>query len=157
MDIPNDLIYKDVELVHEFDTKTYLEGREVIRFSFVFNLSHSKAKNKYEWDRKYELRMVAGVHVYCEGEFWARNAEVTVKLSNDINCDEESKKVYVGTLKETFNGQIPKKVCIITNLDQEPVAMGNIETNQFMYIQGNPSLVTKEDVIKGILSYIRFE
>ena len=157
MDIPNDLIYKDVELVHEFDKKTYLQAnQEVIRFSFVFNLSHSKPESEYKWDRGYELRTVSGVHVYCEG-FLARDAEVTVKLSNNINCDEEFKKVYVGTLKKTFNGQIPEKVCVITNLDQEPVAMGNIETNQFMYIQGKPRLVSKEEVIKGILSYIRFE
>lgn len=156
MDIPNDLIYKEVELVHEFDKETYEEGREVIRFSFVFSLSHSKPKTKWEWDEKYERRTVAGVHVYCEGTYWARDAEVTVKLSTNINCNKESKKVYVETLKEAFNGQIPKKVCIITNLDQEPVAMGNIETNQFMYIQGEPRLVSKEDVIKGILSYIHF-
>lgn len=157
MDIPNDLIYKDVELVHEFDKKTYLgTNREVIRFSFVFNLSHSEPENEYKWDRGYELKTVSGVHVYCEG-FLARDAEVTVKLNNDINCNEESKKVYVGTLMKAFNGEIPKKVCVITNLDQEPVAMGNIETNQFMYICGQPKLVSKEDVIKGILSHIRFE
>ena len=157
MDIPKDLIYKDVELVHEFDKKTYQDnGCEVIRFSFVFNLSHSKPENKYEWSRGYELRTISGVHVYCEG-FLARDAEVTVKLNNYINRDEKSKKVYVETLKEAFHGQIPKKVCVITNLDQEPVAMGNIETNQFMHICGQPQLVSKEDVIKGILSHIRFE
>lgn len=156
MDIPNDLIYKDVELVHEFDKKTYEEGHEVIRFSFVFNLSHSAPKKKYEWDHKDELRTISGVHVYCEG-FLAREAEVTVKLKNDINCDEESKKVYIETLKEAFHGQIPKKVCVITNLDQEPVAMGNIETNQFMHISGQPKLVSKEAVIEAILSYISFE
>lgn len=157
MKLPDDLIYKDEELVHEFDKKTYLKPNwEVIRFSFVFDLSHSKPEREYEWNRGYELRTVSGVHVYCEG-FLARHAEVTVKLSNDINCDEESKKVYVGTLKKAFNGQIPEKVCVITNLDQEPVAMGNIETNQFMYIQGKPRLVSKEDVIKCILSYIHVE
>lgn len=156
MDIPNDLIYKDVELVHEFDKKTYEEGREVIRFSFVFNLSHSEPENEYKGDRGYELKTVSGVHVYCEG-FLARHAEVTVKLINNIICDEESKKVYVETLKEAFHGQIPKKVCVITNLDQEPVAMGNIETNQFMHISGQPKLVSKEEVIKAILSYICFE
>ena len=157
MNIPNDLIYKDVELVHEFDKKTYQDdGCEVIRFSFVFNLSHSKPENKYEWNRGYELRTVSCVHVYCEG-FLSRNAEITVKLSNDVCCDAKTKKVYVGTLMKAFNGEIPKKVCVITNLDQEPVAMGNFETNQFMHICGQPQLVSKEDVIKGILSYIRFE
>ncbi len=157
MNIPNDLIYKDVKLVHEFNKKTYLRSnQEVIRFSFVFNLSHSVPKSKYKWDDKCELRTVSGVHVYCEG-FLARYAEVTVKLSYNINCSKESKKVYVETLKEAFNGQIPENVCIITNLSQEPVAMGNIETNQFMYIEGNPELVSKEYVIKKILSYIRIE
>lgn len=158
MDIPNDLIYKDVELVHEFHKKTYLRAnQEVIRFSFVFNLSHSVPEKMYGWDEnKYELRTVSGVHVYCEG-FLARHAEVTVKLNYDINCSKESKKVYVGTLNEAFNGQIPKRVCIITNLNQEPVAMGNFETNQFMYIEGQPRLVSKEYVIKNILSYIRVE
>ena len=157
MNIPNDLIYKDVQFVHEFDKKTYLSAnQEVIRFSFVFNLSHSVYENRYEWDHKYELRTVSGVHVYCE-DFLAMDAEVTVKLSRNINCDEESKEVYVGTLKEAFNGQIPEKVCIITNLDQEPIAMGNIETNNFMYIEGRPRLVSKEEIIQEILSYIRVD
>lgn len=157
MNIPNDLIYKDVELVHEFDKKTYLQdNQEVIRFSFVFNLSHSKPEREFKWDSRYDLRTVSGVHVYCE-RYLARHAEVTVKLSKDISCDEEFKKVYVGTLKKAFNGQIPQKVSVITNLDQEPVAMGNIETNQFMYIEGQPRLVSKENVIKGVLSDIRLE
>ena len=157
MNIPDDLIYKDVELVHEFNNETYLSAnQEVIRFSLVFNLSHSVYESQYEWDYKYELRTVSGVHVYCEG-FLAKDAEVTVKLSRDINCDKESKKVYVGTLKKAFNGQIPEKVCIITNLDQEPIAMGNIETNQFMYIEGRPRLVSKEEIIKKLLSYIHVD
>ena len=157
MEIPNDLIYKDVELVHEFDKKTYIRAnQEVIRFSFLFNLSHSVPEREYLFDDNYELRTVSGVHVYCEG-FLASHAEVTVKLSKNINCSGESKKVYVRTLKKAFNGKIPEKVCVITNLNQEPVAMGNIETNQFMYIEGKPRIVSKEYVIKNILSYIRIE
>lgn len=158
MDIPNDLIYKDVELVHEFDKKTYhkIYDQEVIRFSLVFNLSPSTPENEYKWDNKYELRTVSGIHIYCE-DFFAMHAEVTVKLSYDLCCSEESKKHYIGTLKKLFNGQIPEKVCIITNLNQQPVAMGNMVTDQFMYIQGEPKIVNKKYILKSILSSIHVE
>lgn len=156
MNIPKDLIYEDVELVQEFDDATYAQEREIIRYSLVFNLSHSKPKNEYKWDNGYQFRTILGVHVYSERAL-SRNAEVTVKVSVDVGCTKESKKLYVETLKKAFGGVMPKMVCVITNLEQDVVAIGNIKTNQFMYIHGKPELIRKEDVIKGILSYIRLE
>ncbi len=108
-----------------FEIDSNVSSNNLFKYVLIF---HITAK---------EAIVLSGLNISFDSRCLPSGMELVARFPVIINATESKIREYKESLLSVFGGSFPKKVEVILNYDNEPIAIGNVETRKFIYIYGH--------------------